>query len=394
MTRAVVCGAGAAGLASAACLKQAGFEPVVLERSGGVGASWRERYEGLRLNTLGWMSTLPGYRATRRKYGEYPTREEWIRYLEDYRRHHELDLRFGVDVDRIDPDDSGWLVSNSDGEHPAPVVVVATGQDREPYTPDWPGRDEFPGELTHASQFRTAQPFRDREVLVVGPGNTGSELAAFLVAGGARRVVASMRTPPSIFPRKWLGIPINLSGALMETMPTRMADAMGRASQRMIYGDLTKYGLPLPEMGVKSSVEQRFVAPAIDAGFVDAVKQGRIELVTTIDRFEGEEVVLSDGTRLRPDSVLCATGYRRGLEPLVGHLGVLDDQGLPKSRPAVEVAEAPNLLFVGYTPRVGGSLRAIRFDARRAARAARKRHQRHQVAQPTRSSVRRLRAPW
>ena len=177
----------------------------------------------------------------------------------------------------------------------------------------------------------------------------------------------------------------------METMPTRMADAMGRASQRMIYGDLTKYGLPLPGMGVKSSVEQRFVAPAIDAGFVDAVKQGRIELVTTIDRFEGAEVVLSDGTRLRPDSVLCATGYRRGLEPLVGHLGVLDEQGCPKSRPAVEVAEAPNLAIRRlHAPRRG--IAARRSGSTPGARRGSPASAGHQVARPTRSPVRRLRA--
>ena len=334
MTRAVVCGAGAAGLASAACLKRAGLEPVVLERGDGVGASWRARYEGLRLNTLGWMSSLPGYRATRRRYGEYPTRDEWVRYLEDYARHHELDIRFGVEVERVEGADDGWSVTTSEGDHTAPVAVVATGQDREPYTPEWPGLDGFTGELLHASCFSTADAFRDREVLVVGPGNTGSELAAFLVAGGARRVVASMRRPPNIFPRKWLGMPLNLSSVPMEMLPTRVADAMGRASQRLIYGDLGKYGMPLPEMGVKSTVEERLVAPAVDAGFVDALKAGRIELVTTIERFEGPEVVLTDGQRLRPDVVLCATGYRRGLEPLVGHLDVLDERGLPSALPS------------------------------------------------------------
>ncbi len=148
---------------------------------------------------------------------------------------------------------------------------------------------------------------------------------------------------------------------------------MGRASQRIIYGDLSKYGLPFPEMGVKSTVEEKLVAPAIDAGFVEAVKRGRIELVTTIDRFDGAEVVLSDGSRLRPDVVLCATGYRRGLDPLVGHLGVLDERGLPKNRPDVEVDGAPNLLFAGYTPRFAGSLRQIRFDARRIGRLAKRR---------------------
>ncbi len=72
MAEAIVCGAGTAGLASAAALRAAGAEVAVLERTDRVGASWRTRYDDLRLNTPGWMSTQPGYRASRRRYGEYP----------------------------------------------------------------------------------------------------------------------------------------------------------------------------------------------------------------------------------------------------------------------------------------------------------------------------------
>src|SRR4051794_39523743 len=102
MAQAIVCGAGAAGLASAACLKRAGVEVTVLERGDAVATSWRRRYPALRLNTLGWMSTLPGYRASRRRYGEFPRRDDWIRYLEDYAVHHGLEVRFGMEVTRVE----------------------------------------------------------------------------------------------------------------------------------------------------------------------------------------------------------------------------------------------------------------------------------------------------
>ena len=99
---AVVCGAGAAGLAAGAMLRRAGVNAFVVDRSDQVAASWRLRYAALRLNTPGWMSTMPGYRATLRRYGEFPSRDQWIRYLEDYSAHHRLDLRFGSEVQRID----------------------------------------------------------------------------------------------------------------------------------------------------------------------------------------------------------------------------------------------------------------------------------------------------
>src|ERR671925_441129 len=129
MAQAIVCGAGAAGLASAACLKRPGIDTTVLERGESVGMSWRRRYPALRLNTLGWMSTLPGYRATRRRYGEFPTRDDWIRYLEDYARHHDLAIEFGVEVSRVDRANGDWRVVTADGTREARFVVVATGFD-------------------------------------------------------------------------------------------------------------------------------------------------------------------------------------------------------------------------------------------------------------------------
>jgi putative flavoprotein involved in K+ transport len=173
MTEAIVCGAGTAGLASAAALRAAGVKVVVLERTDRVGASWRTRYDDLRLNTPGWMSTQPGYRASRRRYGEYPTRDAWIRYLEDYAAHHRIDVRFGTQVRRLEPAEEEWRLE-TDGEGlRARFVVIATGFDHDPELPDWPGRDSFNGGLIHSSAYRNPEPYRGRDVLVVGPGTTG-----------------------------------------------------------------------------------------------------------------------------------------------------------------------------------------------------------------------------
>jgi putative flavoprotein involved in K+ transport len=74
---------------------------------------------------------------------------------------------------------------------------------------------------------------------------------------------------------------------------------------------------------------ERHQAPLFEDGFVDSVKAGRIEIAAAVDGFDGDDVLLADGSRVQPDIVIAATGYRRGLEPLVGHLGVLDDNGTP-----------------------------------------------------------------
>src|SRR3954452_1129241 len=139
MRGAIVCGAGAAGLAAGAMLGRAGVDALVIERSDRVAASWRSRYAALRLNTAGWMSTQPGYRATRKRYGEFPSRDEWIRYLEDYSAHHEIDVRFSTEVRRVGLVDGRWVVETDHGDLGARFVVVATGYDHDPDLPDWPG---------------------------------------------------------------------------------------------------------------------------------------------------------------------------------------------------------------------------------------------------------------
>ena len=362
----VVVGAGPCGLAAAAALRRTGVSPLVLERASVVGSSWRGRYDTLRLNTIRWMSHLPGNRMPRR-YGDYPTRDQVVGYLEEYARRHALRIQFDTAVERIDRDDGGWRLATSNGPLTTTRVVVATGYDRVPKMPDWPGRESFTGELIHAGEYRSAVPYRGRDVLVVGAGNTGTEIAYYLLEGGAGRVRVSMRTPPNIFPRKWLGMPLNPSAVMLEQLPPRLADRLSQQTQRLIFGDLSPHGLPRAPQGMITTVLERGVAPAVDDGFVAALKRRRIELVPVVERFEGADVVLAGGVRIRPDAVIAASGYARGLEPLVGHLGALRPDGRPVAPAGQPNEDTPGLYFIGYLPVPSGQLRQARIQAKRLA---------------------------
>jgi putative flavoprotein involved in K+ transport len=136
-----------------------------------------------------------------------------------------------------------------------------------------------------------------------------------------------------------------------------------------MFGDLSPYGLPRPRMGVVSTLRERRVGPAIDDGFVDAVKDGRVEIVSAVEAFEDRRVVLADGTRAEADAVIAATGYDRGLGPLVGHLDLLDARGEPVVTGGRSHPSAPGLYFVGYSVPLSGQLRGIRIDANRMGRA-------------------------
>ncbi|WLQ35520.1 NAD(P)/FAD-dependent oxidoreductase [Streptomyces castrisilvae] len=371
-----VIGGGPGGLAAASALRARGVRAVVLEKSGGVGASWRGHYDRLHLHTTRRWSALPGLPMPRR-FGRWVSRDNVVRYLEKYAEHHELEVVTGVEVSRIDraADGSGWRLSASGGrELTGRAVVVATGFNHTPRLPDWPGRETFTGELLHAADYRTPAPYAGKDVLVVGVGNTGAEIAVDLVEGGAQRVRLAVRTVPHIVRRSTAGWPAQATGILVRRLPVALVDRAGRLMSRIAVPDLAEHGLPRPDTGLYSRVKEGAI-PVQDVGLIDAVKRGRVVPVAAVESFEKDAVVLADGTRLTPDAVIAATGYRRALEPLVGHLGVLDARGRPVAHGRRTPKQAPGLYFTGFTNPISGMLRELARDAEKIARrASRTRH--------------------
>ena len=355
---ALVIGAGAAGLATAAMLKRGGVSVALLERSDRVGSSWLSRYDSLRLNTLRSMSQLPGY-ACDPAYGAYPSARDWAAYLARYAEHHQLDIRFGVEVQRIDIGALEWVVRTSDGELRTPAVVVATGYDHDPKLPQWPG---FEGELVHSSEYRNPERFRGRSVLVAGVGNSGAEIGAELAPHS--KVWLAMRTPPNLFPRRWLGVPTNPLGVMLDLLPTPLADRAGFLGQRLMSGSV----LPRSPDGVKTRLRRDGVGICVNDTLLSAVKRGAVEIVSAVSRLDGRDVELADGRRIQPEVVIAATGFRRGLEPLVGHLGVLRDDGVPRVHGERTHRNAPGLYFVGFDALCSGQLRLMSRDAQAIAR--------------------------
>ncbi|MFF8592511.1 flavin-containing monooxygenase [Streptomyces sp. NPDC015220] len=370
-----VVGGGPGGLAAAYALRARGVRAVVLERSDQVGASWRGHYDRLRLHTTRRLSALPGLPIPRR-FGRWVARDDVVRYLEKYAEHHALEIVTGVEVTRVEPapDGTGWLLRATGGrELTGGAVVVATGHNHTPRLPDWPGRGQYTGELLHASAYRNPGPYAGRDVLVVGVGNTGAEIAVDLVEGGAGRVRLSVRTAPHIVRRSTAGWPAQYTGVLCRRLPVRLVDRLARPLARLSVPDLSEHGLPRPDTGLYSRVREGAI-PVQDVGLVDAVRTGRVEVVAAVDGFEDGEVLLADGARIRPDAVIAATGYSRGLTDLVGHLGVLDGRGRPVVHGPRTPGNAPGLYFTGFTNPVSGMLRELAIDAERIARAVAKRH--------------------
>jgi putative flavoprotein involved in K+ transport len=369
-----VVGGGPGGLAAGAELRRRGLRPVILERGERVGTSWRAGYDQLHLHTVRGLSGLPGF-AIPRAAGRWAARDAVIDYLERYRAHHDLELHGGTEVERItaarpggDGDGARWVIHTSAGERlAARSIVVATGHAHTPFVPDWPGRESYTGQLRHAREYRNPAPYAGLDVLVVGVGNSGAEIATDLGEGGARQVWIAVRTPPQIVRRDVAGWPAHATGILVSRLPSALVDPVARLQRRLTIPDLTRYGIRLPDDGLMTRVRRVGEVPLQDVGFIGAVRGGTVTPVAAVTGLDGGKVLLADGSAISPQAVIAATGYRRGLETLVGDLGVLDERGMPRvhgGRPA-----APGLFFVGYTVSLRGMLRDIAADARRVAPA-------------------------
>jgi putative flavoprotein involved in K+ transport len=365
----VIVGAGSAGLAAAAALRQAGLEAVVLERGPSIATSWRNRRADLRLNTIRWLSDLPGLTIPR-SAGRWVSRDDYISYLERFAAYHRLDIQFGVHVQRLTPVAAGgWEIRSSTGRHETSRVVVATGYDRVPWMPDWPGRARFAKPVMHVSGLQLATDLAGLRVLLVGAGNSAVEIASHLVTAGVAALWVSVRTPPNILPRELAGVPLQPASLPLRVLPERLRDAGARLASRLALGDLARFGLPAPAQGPYARLRTTGVTLSIDEGFVADLKAGRLEVVAEIDRLAGLDVVLRGERQLSPDVVIAATGFRRGLEPLVGHLDVLDAAGLPQVGSAARTPAAPGLWFIGYRAAIEGNLRLHPIEARHIARA-------------------------
>ena len=362
----VVIGAGPAGVASALALKDAGVPPLVLDQAGQVASSWRGRYDRLRLNTWRRYSQLPD-RPFPKGTPTFPSRDQVVEYLDRHAHEEGLELRLGTRVQRIEPDEGGWRIRTTAGEITTPQTVVATGFENEPLIPEWPGRRTFAGELIHARDYRNPEPFRDRSVLVVGPGCTGMEISHDLADGGARKVWLAVRTPPNITLRQGPGpVPGDVIAVALWRWPERLSNAFANFGRRMDMGDLSEYGLPVPEEGIFARLRRLSVAPAIvDMEVIEAIKDRRIEIVAAVESLDETGVGLADGARIEPDAVIAATGWRPALEPLAGHLGVLNERGVPYAAQGQEAA--PGLRFVGYKP-LPAHLGHMGREAKRAAK--------------------------
>uniref|UniRef100_A0ACD6A926 Uncharacterized protein n=1 Tax=Avena sativa TaxID=4498 RepID=A0ACD6A926_AVESA len=311
----IIVGAGPSGLAASACLALRGVESVVLERDDCVGSLWRKRaYDRLHLHLPKHHSALP-HAPHADDAPAYLPRDHFVRYLDAYADRFDvrarLRLRREVRSARF-VDDGRWEVEAVDlgtGEaelYAARFLVVATGKFDEKVVPAVPGLDTFPGETIHASEYRSAEGMQGKEVLVVGCGNSGMEIALDLAEGGAGSCSVVVRGEVHLMTREIMSASI----PLLRFLPLWMVDRLTLLACRLVFGDTAKHGLPRPAVGPLAWMQQGKGYPVIDVGTYDKIKKGRIQVLPAMTGIDRDVVEFAGGGRHRFDAIIFATGYR------------------------------------------------------------------------------------
>ncbi len=354
-TETIIVGGGPAGLAVAACLARRRVSYLLFERSAAIGDSWRRHYGRLHLHTHKRNSALP-HGPWPESAPDYPSRDEVVAYLEGYAAALPAPPRLAESVESAAKTGGLWHVRTSRASYAAPHLVVASGLNDVPVRPGWPGLGDFPGRVLHSSEYVDGEAFRGSEVLVVGFGNSGGEIAVDLAEHAARPTLA-VRGAVNVVPRRLLGRPIEEVATLLERMPPALAGALGRAARRLRFGDVARRGLRLAPYGPTRQVAEQGRIPLIDIGTIDLVRRGVIAVRPGLERLTGRLVTFVDGSSGAFDAIVLATGYRAGFPAFLEPARGLD------TRLPLQLPRATGLHFCGFTVSAGGTLARIAREA-------------------------------
>ncbi|EAY83286.1 hypothetical protein OsI_38494 [Oryza sativa Indica Group] len=318
----VIVGAGPSGLATAACLKARGVPSLVLDKDATVAASWRERtYERLRLHLPRGFCELPLAPPFPPGTPPYPTRDQFVAYLDAYARAFAVEPRLGSRVRAASydaaigfwrvaaVDEAGGGGAGGETEFLSRWLVVATGENA---VAAWPaeGVGAYRGDVMHTSSYKRGDEFAGKKVLVVGCGNSGMEVSLDLCNNGAATSMV-VRDKIHVLPREILGIStFGLSVFLLKWFPIKWVDALLLIFSRLILGNIEKYGLRRPKIGplqIKCSTGK---TPVLDIGALKKIKNGEIKVVPAIHCFTEDGVEFVNGCREDFDAVIFATGYK------------------------------------------------------------------------------------
>ncbi|XP_027149435.1 probable indole-3-pyruvate monooxygenase YUCCA10 [Coffea eugenioides] len=334
----IVVGAGPSGLATAACLNSLSIPNIVLEREDCFASLWKKySYDRLHLHLAKQFCQLP-LKPFPTTYPTYVSRDQFLRYLDDYVSHFNICPLYQRSVESAQYDEAAeaWIVKarnlgSSDPEemeeYSSKCLVVATGETTDAFIPQLEGLNTYLGEVIHSTRYKNGKSYENKNVLVVGSGNSGMEIAFDLSNYGAKTSIA-VRSPLHILSRGMA----NMGLVLLKYVSLNAVDSLLLMLSKLWYGgDLSRYGIKRPEEGPFTMKVKYGKYPVIDIGTYQKIKSGEIQVVPAVASLGGNDVVFEDGKSYPFDAIIFATGFKRSTNKwLQGADYLLSDDGLAK----------------------------------------------------------------
>ena len=317
----IVIGGGQAGLSVGYHLKQQGLRFVILDAQARIGDAWRRRWDSLRLFSPAKFDGLDGMPFPAPP-NHCPTKDEMADYLEAYAARFELPVLTGVKVDKVTRTAGTFQVRAGERELEAAQVVVAMANYQQGRAPSFARQLDPSVVQLQAADYKNPAQLRDGDVLIVGAGNSGAEIAMELCA--AHRVSLSGRHPGHV--------PFKFNGLLAKLILVRLVF-------RLIFHRLLTVKTP---MGRKARLQKGGV-PLIRQKPKDLAAAGVTRVPRTVGVRDGRPL-LDDGSTLDVANVIWCNGFEASFSWI--DLPIFDATGAVRHTSGV-VTDVPGLYFVG-----------------------------------------------
>ncbi|PGK51958.1 oxidoreductase [Priestia megaterium] len=332
----IIIGAGQAGLAMGCYLRQENKKFILLDKRNEVGETWRERYDSLVLFTPRMYSSLPGLSLEGDKHG-FPTKDEIADYLKLYVDKFQLPIRFNEEVMEVTKSDSTFFIKTNNGNYESKNVVVATGPFQTPFIPEFSNTLSSSITQLHSSDYQNSTQLAKGNVLVVGGGNSGAQIAYEL--SQERETYLAVSKP-------------------LTYMPLTL-------NKKSIFWWFDKVGiLKASTNSILGKAIQRKGDPVFGRELKQAIKEKKVHIKERVIKGNDTKVTFKDSTSLDIQNIIWATGFKRNYAWL-NIEGIVDEKGnIQHDRGMTPI---DGLFFVGlpWQHRRGSALlQGVGYDAR------------------------------
>ncbi|CAL4983069.1 unnamed protein product [Urochloa decumbens] len=367
-TTVLIVGAGPAGLATAACLTQLSIPYVIIEREDCSASLWRSRaYDRLKLHLAKEFCELP-HMSYPVDAPTYIPKDQFVKYIDNYIERFDIRPKYHTAIKSCTYDKSTkcWF-SKAHGMKTSVVIkytsrylIVASGENSEGNIPVISGLHGFVGEVIHSSRYKSGSTYSGKNVLVVGCGNSGMEIAYDLASYGAKTSIV-IRSPVHVVTKEI----IRLGMTLVQHTPVNVVDDLVVRLSDCVFGDLSKHGVVRPKLGPLLIKEKTGRSAVIDVGTVGLIKNGTIKVLGNIFQIKGNIVEFEGKKESTFDVIVFATGYKSTANTwLKNSESMLNNDGLPRKEFPNHWKGANGLYCAGLAKR---GLAGIAMDAKNIA---------------------------